>query len=212
MEQSLLTSGIKRKGWYGGVGSRDTPTDVCQLMEQISLASYAIGFALSSGDAEGADKAFYAGAVQSSNFDALTARIYLSANYVRGRTADPSSYFYNATLSPNWTKAIELATIARGSLNGLNDWGIALHARNVFQILGESLVDPVGATIFWAIPKGSGKTVAGGTNTAFQVAKNFNIPTIINLYKEADRRRAEAFVEKYLPKGYFNVFNEPRRL
>lgn len=195
MEQ--LQSTLRSKGWYAGVGSRETPADVCELMEQVSLASYAAGFALSSGDAQGADRAFYAGAVKSPHFKRLGCRIFLSANCVRGRYANPAEGFYNATLDPTWDIALQMATEARGSMHGLESWGIALHTRNVYQIHGQLLRYPVKALIYWAKPIGKGLLVKGGTNTAVALALKSNIPTF-NLYKDTDRLKAETMVSRYL--------------
>lgn len=64
------------KGWFAGVGSRDTPEDVCKLMQKLAVVFYALGYGLSSGDARGADRAFWEGALLSPFYRKIGARIY----------------------------------------------------------------------------------------------------------------------------------------
>lgn len=88
------------KGWFAGVGSRDTPEDVCKLMQKLAVVFYALGYGLSSGDARGADRAFWEGALLSPFYRKIGARIYLCDEWVRGRKADPKNFFYNAQRLP----------------------------------------------------------------------------------------------------------------
>lgn len=184
------------KGWYAGVGSRETPEDVLQLMQELSLELYSKGYALSSGDATGADRAFWKGATKSPYYRHLGARIYLSAAWVRGRAADPENYFYNALSYHTFGEAKDTAEIARGGWYGLNEWGVNLHTRNVFQILGSNLTEHVQFLIYWAKPIGKTEKVKGGTNTALQIAKRFGVKQRINLYTVEGRAWAENFLAK----------------
>lgn len=47
--------------YYAGVGSRETPEDVLQLMRQFAIKLANLGWVLRSGGAPGADSAFEAG-------------------------------------------------------------------------------------------------------------------------------------------------------
>ena len=186
---------IPFKGWYAGVGSRETPEDIMELMRRISFALYAQGYALSSGDAEGADKAFYEGAVKSPYYQHLGARIYLAWNGVGKRWHDPKNFFYDASQYPTWESAKSIAEECRGSWEGLGRGGIAMHSRNVYQIMGACLTDPVKSIIYWAKPVGKTEKVKGGTNTALQLAIKCEIPVRINLYTDEGMERATKFLD-----------------
>ena len=70
-----------------------------------------------------------------------------------------------------------------------------LHRRNVNQILGFDLNNPVKFLICWAKPKGTdGLTVKGGTNTAVQLAHQHGAE-IFNLYYPEVRSRLEKWLE-----------------
>ena len=56
--KSLVTAGNA----YAGIGSRETPADICALMTQIARVLDARGMILRSGGADGADNAFAIGA------------------------------------------------------------------------------------------------------------------------------------------------------
>lgn len=183
------------KGWYAGVGSRETPEDIMELMRRISFALYGQGYALSSGDAEGADKAFWEGACKSPYYYHLGARIYLAWNGVFGRYHNPKEFFFDASKFPTWETANSMAEECRGSWEGLKRGGIAMHTRNVFQIMGANLTDPVKSIIYWAKPVGKTEKVKGGTNTALQLAIKCGIPTRINLYTDEGMERATKFLD-----------------
>lgn len=178
----MLTKTPEFKGWFAGVGSRDTPEEVCRVMRRLAVVLYAQGYGLSSGDARGADRAFWEGAILSPFYRKIGARIYLSDQCVRGRKADPENFFFNAQEFHTFEKAKALAFEARGSFNGLDEWGINLHSRNVMQIYGGGLQDKVEYLIYWAIPVGKSEKVRGGTNTALQLAKKAEVKHRINLY------------------------------
>jgi hypothetical protein len=186
---------IPFKGWYAGVGSRETPEEILELMRRISVALYAQGFALSSGDAEGADTAFYEGALLSPHFHTLGARIYLAWNGVRNRYHDPKNYFFDASKFATWETANSIALEARGSWEGMGRGGIAMHTRNVFQIMGACLTDPVRSIVYWGKPVGKTEKVKGGTNTALQLAIKCGVKNRINLYTEEGMERATKFLD-----------------
>lgn len=184
-----------RERYYAGVGSRETPEDVLALMRRLGEHLCNLGWGLSSGDAEGADRAFYEGAYVSPNFYKVPSRIYLAWNGVWGRYHDPSEYFFDATrYTDTYETAKQMALEARGSFEGLKRGGIGMHTRNVFQIHGHTLQDPVGSILYWGQPVGKTEKVKGGTNTALQLAVRANVPIRLNLYKEEDRLRAEKFL------------------
>jgi len=60
-----------------------------------------------------------------------------------------------------------------------------LHGRNMHQVLGSRLDDPNDVVIFWAPPINAVR-VKGGTNTAYQLARDREIKCY-NLYHSRDR-------------------------
>jgi hypothetical protein len=186
------------KLYIAGVGSRDTPADILLLMIRMGRTLTDQGYSLSSGDAIGADRAFYYGASLSPRFAEVGCRIYLHKDNFQGRFNDPVNGFLVAPqFTETWEKAKELASLARGGFYNLTPGGIALHTRNVFQIYGHTLKAKVKAVYYWAKPKGKSEKVEGGTNTALQIAIRGNIPQRINLYYPEMQERALAFLAKF---------------
>ena len=183
--------------FFAGVGSRETPPDVLALLVRLGRTLTDLGWTLSSGDAVGADRAFYEGALQSPRFSEVGCRIYLAWNGVGGRYHDPDNGFYDATqFTETYPQAEALALAARGSFEGLGRGGRALHTRNVFQIYGHTLKEPVSCVLFWAVPQGRSGKVKGGTSTAVTLAQQAGIKTI-NLYTDQSQRSALDFLAKY---------------
>lgn len=188
---------IPFKGWYAGVGSRETPEEILELMRRISVALYAQGFALSSGDAEGADTAFYEGALLSPHFHTLGARIYLAWNGVRNRYHDPKNYFFDASKFATWETANSLASEIHPAWDKCGRGARAMHSRNVYQVMGHTLTDPISSLIYWAKPVGKDEKVSGGTNQALQTSIKFGIKNRINLYTDEGMERATKFLDQY---------------
>lgn len=187
---------IPFKGWYAGVGSRETPEDIKELMRHLSLALYAKGYALSSGDAEGADRAFYEGAIKSPHYYQLGARIYLAWDGVFGRHHDPKEFFFDASSFETWATANTLAAEIHPAWNHCGRGARAMHSRNVYQVLGHTLTEPISALIYWAKPKGKDEQVSGGTNQALQTSIKFGIKNRINLYTDEGMVRATKFLDQ----------------
>lgn len=156
-----------------------------------------MGIGVSSGDAYGSDRAGWYGAQQSLLYSAVGARIYLDKNGRNGRDVYKTPFFYNARDHEQYkTVATTMALNARGSFAGLWPSGVDLHVRNVYQIHGIELDNTVVACIFYAEPTGKDKC-KGGTNTAFQLAKTANVPTIVNLYTQEGLDWAKAFLAEH---------------
>lgn len=79
----------------------------------------------------------------------------------------------------------EIASRFHPNWKACSPYAIKQHSRNVHQILGYNLDEPVDAIITWCITKNN--LPVGGTATAYKLALNQNIP-VINLY---DLERAE---------------------
>lgn len=173
---------------YTGVGSSTkTPESILEVMVRGGKMAADLGYALRSGHAYRSDRAFEAGGQQSCRYYSLENRIYLAWNGI-GRDErvyhDPSKCLYDATRFESvYEVAKSLALQARGSFDNLGRGGIALHTRNAFQVMGDALTEPSRFVLYYAWPYGNKGQVSGGTNTAIQIAKRFNIPTY-NLFYE----------------------------
>ncbi len=188
---------MRRERYYAGIGSRETPEQILRLMARLGRTLTDKGFSLASGDAKKADYAFYTGARLSPNFYNTAPRIYLSRDGYKGRFHDPANGFIDAQRYPEqFAKAQKMAFDVRGGWGGLNDWGIELHTRNVFQILGHSLECPVRGVYFYAEPHRTKKDhVSGGTNTAIQIARAFGIERRYNFFYDDVVANAEHWLE-----------------
>lgn len=140
--------------YYAGIGSRETPDDILISMQNIATILGDRGYTLRSGGAEGADTAFYNGAIAEhhpfeifTHADATTAAISMAGEY-----------------HPNW--------------GACNDYVKRLHARNCQILLGRDVTKPktVKCIICWT-PNGE---ITGGTGQALRMAEDLNI-TVLNL-------------------------------
>lgn len=182
---------------YTGVGSRETPLDVLFLMVRLGRTMCDLGRRLRSGDAIGADYAFYVGARLSERFNEIGARIYLSRDGYQERFHNPQLGFYNAQLfTETYDDARLIAEEARGGFWGLGRGGIELMTRNTYQVLSESLEDVSGAMYYWGIPVGKpeNEKIRGGTNAALQIAKRFGVKTRINLFYQENQEKTFAWL------------------
>lgn len=182
------------------VGSRDVPLDILELMIRIGRTFTDLGVMISSGDAFGSDRAGWYGAKQSRKYSEVGARIYLTESWRNRKRVELNPFFMIAEDYPEtWQQAKVMASSARGNFNGLNDYGIALHTRNVYQIFGHNLDELIRAIVYYAKPVGDVKNevVKGGTNTAVRLAVNAEVPTRINLYTQEGQDWAYKFLEKW---------------
>jgi hypothetical protein len=191
--------------WYAGIGSRETPIEIWNTMYQIGRYMPFLGWGLSSGGAVkqpdsgpevgSADDAFYQGALSSPALNpASMLRIYLINAHWEHYKPNPRIGLLNALDYPDtWDEAMRRMEEARGTLAGLRDAGLKMHTRNVYQVFGHTLRDPIKSMICYAKPIGTRGQYKGGTNTAIQLAKRAEIP-IMNLYEDDAMRRAQEFV------------------
>lgn len=140
---------------YAGIGSRQTPKNIIEIMRMIALELSKNNFLLRSGGAKGADQAFESGVINNNK------EIF----YANDAT-DESINYIKTILSPS-------------HISNLDSYSLKLHARNSFQILGKELNDPVNFVICYT-EDGKKK---GGTRTAILIAEKNNIP-IFNLGSE----------------------------
>lgn len=159
----------QRTKLYAGIGSRNTPQPILNLMQKLALKLSQSGYTLRSGGAKGADTAFAHGAMlDSNNLD--NREIFLSGN------AKPWAFEYVAKhCMPN----------DRGDFKSFKPYIQGLLARNMMQILGEHGQTPVEFVVCWAPSLNYEDSSAGGTSYAIRCAQYNNIP-VYNLYAMED--------------------------
>lgn len=191
------------KGYIAIVGSREVPEDELELLIRLGRTFTDLGYEDSSGDAFGADRAGWVGARQSDRYDPQAARIYLVDSNRNRMRAREYEFKIAQDYAENWITAEAIALKARGSWNGIdgpnNQFKRDLHIRNVFQILGHTLIDPVKALVYYApvVGRPEREQVKGGTNTALQIAKTVNIPKRYNLATKEGYDWANEFLKQY---------------
>lgn len=147
--------------YYAGIGSRSTPEKVQGFMS--CLAAILKDYTLRSGGAEGADLAFERGC----DLVGGKKEIFLLSKSKRGGECGTI-----AEKSPKHEEAFKIAERIHPAWEKCSNVAKQLHARNVYQILGFTLEDPVEFVVCWT-PKGED---VGGTRTAIKIAKENNIP------------------------------------
>lgn len=149
---------------YAGIGSRETPSEICALMELMGDELAKLGGVLRSGAAYGADQAFERGC----DLAGGAKEIYLPwAGY-----NNHASHFTGPTMD-----AQELASKVIPHWNSIHRRGVKLLlSRNMHQVMGWDLNQPCDFIICWTK---DGKDL-GGTAYALMAARLFDIP-IFNL-------------------------------
>lgn len=148
---------------YAGIGSRETPPEILEVMTSLATILAGAGWTLRSGGAPGADTAFEKGAALASG----QAEIFLPWPGFENR---------NSTFSSPTRAALDLAQKHHPAWEKLSDPVKKLMGRNSHQILGADLQSPADVVICWT----PGGEMAGGTSQALRIALDHGIP-IINL-------------------------------
>lgn len=146
--------------YYSGVGSRETPPEVGQVMTKIAAFLYEEGYILRSGGAAGADTYFENGVPDSDG-----KHIYLPD---KGFNKN-SSELYGVC-----DTALEIASKIHPAWHACRSYARLLHARNVYQVLGKDLNTPSRFLLCWT-ERGESK---GGTRTAIKLAEKHDIPVL----------------------------------
>lgn len=141
---------------YTGVGSRETPIPILDVMYSLGTELAKLGFVLRSGNAHGADINFEIGC------DKVKGRkeIYLKQQATQESMRMAEKYH------KAWHKCSFKAK--------------QLHGRNPFQVLGKNLNDPSHFLICWTpdgcIHHNTRSVITGGTGTAISIASVNNVP------------------------------------
>lgn len=155
--------------FYTGVGSRETPEAVLQIMERIGAAMARKGWTLRSGAADGADAAFERGC---DSVDSQLKEIFLPWKNFNNHP----SPLYEVRDKALLERAELIISVIHPRWKFLTFGAKKLHTRNVFQVLGQDLEEPSEVVFCWTK---NGKAV-GGTATAINLAGQRDI-SVINL-------------------------------
>lgn len=175
--------------FYTGIGSRKAPESATDIMSDLGVIMYQKEYILRSGRAEGADYAFQRGA------EFILKQPAISSNTrTRQEIYIPNERFnacfgnigaINPKNFENYREAELLMEDIHPAGRRLRGFAREAHIRNMYQVLGQDLNTPSDLVILWAKPKGK-LEVDGGTNSAFQLARLYKIPTF-NLYNQEDK-------------------------
>lgn len=186
------------KNYYTGIGSRETPKDICKLMEDIAFKLASKDYILRSGAAQGADTAFEEGAkfyAEQVEERVTLAQIYLPWDgFVKNGDYDDfyKDWYKVLDRMPNKKEAELIASETHPAWEKCSRGAKLLHTRNVYQVLGSSLKSPSQFLICWAKLDKHGN-IRGGTATAWNLAQKYDVPCF-NLINEEDKQRLINFV------------------
>lgn len=168
---------------YAGIGSRRTPKQFIDKFIEIGEFLALKGITLRSGGADGADQAFEMGSdkVTEQAYEwhpehgkRYNKEIYLPWNGFNDYWNNPDEGIYATPAFINYQEARIIAEQHHPYWHNLSEGSRKLHTRNVYQILGENLDDPVDLVICWTP---DGKEI-GGTSQALRIANSHGIPII----------------------------------
>jgi hypothetical protein len=157
---------------YTGIGSRETPLDIYQMMISAGVMLAQVGYTLRSGGAPGADMAFEQGCDMVGGLK----EIFLpwkgfNNHYKSGIVLAPQIALEAQSIAEHFHPAWDRCSLAAKNL----------HSRNVAQILGADLNTPTDFVLCWTR---DGKA-SGGTGQAIRIAQHYDIP-IYNFHNESD--------------------------
>jgi hypothetical protein len=169
--------------FYAGIGSRKTPPLILGRMTGIAQGLGLRGWALRSGNANGADKAFHEGAVAGG----CPAQVYLPWPGYNGAPRCTGPVLRDGAthwVSQPTPAAFTLAAQYHPAWHACSSGAQRLHARNAHQILGWSLNSPVRFVLCWTsdgVSTGAqtGRQT-GGTGGAIRIASAYGVP-VFNL-------------------------------
>jgi hypothetical protein len=170
---------------YAGIGSRETPPDILNLMELIGFMMCYEGWTLRSGYAQGADRAFYQGYCQAPGPGKV--EIYIPWEGFNGARSDSQNFF-----CLNHPRAMEIAQAFHPAWDRCSPGARTMHARNGYQILGSDLQTPADLVICWT----PGAKGGGGTGQALRIARAADI-LIIDLADPAMEAKAREQVRVF---------------
>jgi len=167
---------------YTGIGSRETPDYILELMEELAKKFRKDGLRLRSGHAPGADQAFERGAGPVADiylpWPTFEEDIEFSGEY----DPDVQRIVLPTVISAPTEEAISIAAAYHPAWHQCTSTVRKLHGRNVHQVLGgRPAAAPVksACVICWT----SDGKASGGTGQAIRIAEKADIP-VWNLFDE----------------------------
>jgi hypothetical protein len=183
---------------YAGIGSRRTPSEICAVMADVGMHLSKFKWILRSGAALGADSAFETGH-RRFDVDGSRCEIFVPVEGYNG----------HASKRLPVANAFEIAQRFVNEFDRRSTFARAAHARNMMQILGADLDDPVDIVICWT---SDGKS-SGGTGSAIRCAEAHGTP-VLNLGDPRQRiemarilHRIRTLVQPNELAGEFNIWN-----
>ena len=159
--------------YYTGVGSRNTPQEVLDIMILIGEYLAKGEYCLRSGGAAGADKAFETGCDNANG----NKRIYVPWNGFQGNTIDNEHIFLGVD-----THSMKIASKHHPAWSRVGQAGQKLMARNTYQVLDwdlhrTKLEAEASMLICWTPDGAINQTTikTGGTGQAIRIAKAYGI-------------------------------------
>jgi hypothetical protein len=187
--------------WYTGVGSRETPDAILEVMERVGYALASQGWTLRSGGAVGADQAFERGMFEFVGLDGpyswTPAEIYLPWSGYEGhygQTHGGLNILPSAIRLDIEREAERIASETHPAWGACKQGARKMHTRNVFQVLGMTLDQPSKMLIAWTRLDKHGNP-KGGTATAINLANAQGVSTF-NLNKDEDYERITKWIDK----------------
>ena len=161
---------------YAGIGSRETPKNILEIMKSLGEELESLGYTLNTGDAGGADQAFSSGV--------------------------NSNKKYISTAKDATTRTLTIAQEIHPVWDKLQERGRKLMARNTNQVFGKDLDTPVDFVLAWT-PDGVEdyrfRTVkSGGTGQAIDMASRKGIP-VINMANSNWRLKLDDILNEIKP-------------
>ena len=168
---------------YAGVGSRQTPVSILQLMEATAKAASSKDWFCCTGGAKGADQAFMRGAEPDKLIVYPPWKTYEEAERPQGCHVVLNGF--------DTVRARELVLELHPNPSALTRGPMAMHMRNVHIVLGSRLDRPVEFVLCWT----PGGKVQGGTGMAIRTADLFSIP-VINMATEGWQGKVGAIISQ----------------
>lgn len=188
---------------FGCVGSRETNVDVCEWMRAVCRLLLRLMCKGYSGGAEGPDDALCKAVADILESEGNTARGYeLAAIFIGWYKfngwipGDLDGAILDGSKQAKHHDATKLARAAHPNFDGMKPGGQTLHTRNCYQILTETLNNPIGFLMFSATRYDStGIMPLGGTSTAWKIATALEVPTF-DCGKSSDRQALLEYISE----------------
>jgi len=181
-----------KKKYYAGIGSRNIPQDIADMMEELGYRFAKMGFILRSGASPGADTAFELGATRGKG----KYEIYLPwENF--GKRKGPG--YINADNLDNKGQAEEIASSFHPDFKNLGKEGKKLITRDTYQVMGKDLKTYSRFIVCWTpdgcISQRYRTAETGGTGQAIGIANHLMIP-IFNMGIDVHREKIANWLNK----------------